>query len=427
MTQTYERFLAEKRAPRAGERVEIVTMPELLFPFQRELVETSLAWGRGAVFADCGLGKTLIQLAWAENVWRNKGGKVLILAPLAVAEQTRREGEKCGVHVTVCREAEDVDLGINVTNYERLERFKILPWTGLVLDESSILKAFDGKTREALTAFGSTVRYRLCCTATPSPNDHEELGGHAEFLGILSRKQMLAQFFVNDGLSAAHWRLKGHGRRPFWTWVNSWARALRSPADLGYPEDGFRLPPITYEVEHVDADSVSDERLFSVAVSTLSERREARRESLAERVSLAAQYVNCSSEPWVVWCDLNAESEALARAIPDALEVKGADDPDVKAKRLSAFTNGQARVIVSKPTIAGWGLNWQHCPNVLFVGLSDSFEQFYQAVRRCWRFGQTRPVRVLIIASRREETVLQNIQRKQTQAEEMFAEMVAAT
>ena len=423
---TYAEFLAAKRAPAPINPVTVVDIPEILFPFQRELVEWALERGRGAVFADCGLGKTLIQLAWASNVWRNKGGKALILAPLAVAAQTKREGEKCGIPVTVCREPEDVDLGINVTNYERVGRFADLPWTALVLDESSILKAFDGKTREMLTAFGRAIPYRLCCTATPSPNDHEELGGHAEFLGVMSRKQMLAEFFINDGISAGHWRLKGHGRRAFWRWVNQWAQALRSPVDMGYPEDGFALPLLSIEVERVDADAVSGDRLFAVPVSTLAERRQARRESLPLRVALAAERVNESDESWVVWCDLNAESAALAALIPDAVEVKGADHPDVKEERLTAFTTGEARVIVSKPSIAGWGLNWQHCHNVLFVGLSDSYEQFYQAVRRCWRFGQKHPVTAHIIASSREQAVLENIKRKQRQAKEMFAELVAA-
>ncbi len=426
MSGSYEAFLARRRTPQSGDPVPVSVMPDLLFGFQRELVELSLTRGRAAVFADCGLGKTLVQLVWAENVHRHTGGDVLILAPLAVSQQTVLEGKKASLAVTACREPDEIRPGINVTNYEQLHKFTRHPWAGLVLDESSILKAFDGKTRDELTRFGQAVRYRLCCTATPSPNDHEELGGHAEFLGILSRKQMLAQFFVNDGISAGHWRLKGHGRRPFWAWVNTWARALRSPADLGYDDDGFKLPPLLIDVEHVDADSVSADRLFSVPVSTLADRREARWESLSLRAQLAASYVNASADPWVVWCDLNAESTALARLIPDSVEVRGSDAPDTKAERLGDFSRGAARVIVSKPSIAGWGLNWQHCAHVLFVGVSDSYEQFYQAVRRCWRFGQTRPVQVRVLASRREQTVIENIRRKETQAAEMFAELVAA-
>ena len=367
-----------------------------------------------------------MQLEWAREVADHTGGKVLILAPLAVSAQTAREGAKFGIHVNVCRDGAQVRDGITVTNYERLPRFAHLDWDGVVLDESSILKAFDGKTRRELTEWAQRIPYRLCCTATPSPNDYEELGGHSEFLGLLPRRVMLAEFFINDGLSAAHWRLKGHAAGSYWQWVASWARALRSPADLGYPDDGFALPPLTVDTISVDADAVSEDRLFAVPVATMQERRQARRESISGRVDIVADLVNESAEPFVVWCDLNAESEALARAIPDAVEVRGSDHPDDKEKALLAFTNGDARVIVTKPSIAGWGLNWQHCHNVAFAGLSDSYEQFYQAVRRCWRFGQTAPVQVTIVASNREHAVLENVRRKEAQARQMFADIVEA-
>lgn len=367
-----------------------------------------------------------MQLEWARLICEHTGGNVLILAPLAVAAQTVREGAKFGIDVTHAREVDDLRSGINVTNYERLGRFADLPWSGIVLDESSILKAFDGKTRAALTEWAQTIPYRLCATATPSPNDHEELGGHSEFLGVLNRRQMLAEFFVNDGLSAAHWRLKGHAGGVYWRWIASWARAFRSPADLGYPDDGFALPDLTVDVEEVDGDHIAEDRLFAVPVSTLSERRQARRESISQRVGIAAEIVNAIDQPCVVWCDLNSESDALARMIPDAVEVRGSDPPDVKEDRLLAFTDGRARVIVTKPRIGGWGLNWQHCSQMVFVGVSDSYESYYQAVRRCWRFGQTRPVRVRIVASRLEQAVLRNIRRKETQALEMFAHVVEA-
>jgi superfamily II DNA or RNA helicase len=401
------------------------TASERLYPFQREITEWALARGRAAIFADCGLGKTPMQLEWARHV-AEREGDVLILAPLAVSSQTAREGDKFGIDVTVCRELGDVRPGINVTNYERLARFTGHRWAGIVLDESSILKAFDGKTRRWLTEYAQTIPLRLCCTATPSPNDYEELGGHSEFLGLLNRRVMLAEFFVNDGLAAAHWRLKGHAGGQYWRWVASWARALRSPADMGYPDDGFALPPLTVETISVDADAVSDDRLFSVPVATMQERRQARRESISERVAIVADLVNRSGGPWVVWCDLNDESSALARSIPDAVEVRGSDDTEHKEAALLAFTNGDARVIVTKPSIAGWGLNWQHCANVAFAGLSDSYEQYYQAVRRCWRFGQTRPVHVTIVASNREHAVLENVRRKEAQATAMFADIVEA-
>lgn len=426
MTAAYLDFIERKRrmAPDAG--FDPGELSPLLFPFQAEVAAWALRKGRAAIFADCGLGKTPMQLEWARRVSEESGRPVLILAPLAVSAQTRREGEKFGVPVTVCRDGADVTSGVNVANYERLHRFDREAFGGLVLDESSILKAFDGKTRAELTEWAHAIPYRLCATATPSPNDHEELGGHSEFLGVLNRRQMLAEFFVNDGLSAAHWRLKGHGGDAYWRWIGSWARAFRSPADLGYDDAAFELPPLDVTVHEVDGDHVADDRLFAVPVASLGERRQARRESLPERVSRAAELVNASGEPWVVWCDLNAESGALTEEIPDAVEVRGADPVDVKEDRLLAFTEGRARVIVTKPRIGGWGLNWQHCARIVFVGLSDSYESYYQAVRRCWRFGQTRPVEVHIVASRLEQAVLQNIRRKEAQASELFAEVVRA-
>jgi len=368
-----------------------------------------------------------MQLEWARQVAGHTGGKVLVLAPLAVAAQTVREAHKFGVPAVQAREPRGIDpsAAIVVTNYERLDRFADLSWRGVVLDESSILKSFDGKTRERLTRWARQVPFRLCATATPSPNDYEELGGHSEFLDVLTRRQMLAEFFINDGISAAHWRLKGHAQSQFWRWIRSWAVALRSPADLGYDASGFELPPLNTSVVTVDADAVSEDRLFAVPVSTLSERRQARRESIAERVRAAADIVNSHDEACVVWCDLNEESTSLAAAIPDAVDVRGAHTPDEKETRLLAFTNGNVRVLITKPSIGGWGLNWQHCHRQVFVGLSDSYESYYQAVRRCWRYGQTHPVEVTIIASNREQAVLDNVQRKQRQAEQMFENLVA--
>ena len=422
---TYAEFIASKLRASTDVGFESESS-DLLYPFQREIVEWSLRKGRAAMFADCGLGKTPMQLDWAQKVAERANGKVLILAPLAVSSQTAREGEKFDVPVTVCRDGDDVRPGVNITNYERLHHFMGVNWDGVVLDESSILKAFDGKTRTALTDWAQKIPLRLCCTATPSPNDYEELGGHSEFLGLLPRRVMLAEFFVNDGIDAGHWRLKGYAGHLYWKWIVTWAKALRSPADMGYPDDGFALPSLDVETIQVDADHVSEDRLFGVPVASLMERRQARRESIYQRVPIVANMVNESSEPWVVWCDLNDESSALAKAIPDAVEVRGSDDPDVKESRLLAFTNGDARVIVTKPSIAGWGLNWQHCHNVAFAGLSDSYEQYYQAVRRCWRFGQTNPVRVVIVASNREQAVLENVRRKEAQAMTMFAEIVEA-
>lgn len=423
---TYEEFIATKLVRQEDAGFDPQPTVASLYPFQSDIVEWATIKGRAAIFADCGLGKTPMQLEWARQVVEHTGGDVLILAPLAVGAQTVREAHKFGIDANLCREAEDMRPGITVANYERLGRFERHPWAGVVLDESSILKAFDGKTRRALTEWAQAIPYRLCCTATPSPNDYEELGGHSEFLGLLARRVMLAEFFINDGLSAAHWRLKGHAQDLYWRWIAGWARALRQPSDMGYPDDGFALPPLGVETIQVDADSVVEDRLFAVPVATMMERRQARRESIGERVQIVSDLVNESPEPWVVWCDLNDESAALAREIPDSVEVRGSDDPDDKERALLAFTNGDARVIVTKPSIAGWGLNWQHCAHVVFAGLSDSYEQYYQAVRRCWRFGQARPVQVVIVASNREQAVLENVRRKEAQAQAMFAEIVEA-
>lgn len=422
---SYAEFLEDKRSTVRDAGFPVDAVSDLLYPFQQQTVRWAIRKGRAAIFADCGLGKTPMQLEWGRLVHEHTGGDVLILAPLAVAAQTIREGRKFGIAVTHGRQGDEPG-PLVVANYERLSRFADRDWSAVVLDESSILKAFDGKTRTALTEWASAIPYRLCATATPSPNDYEELGGHSEFLGVLNRRQMLAEFFVNDGIEAAHWRLKGHAGGAYWGWLRSWAQAFRNPSDLGYPDNGFRLPALNVDVVHVDGDHVSQDRLFAVPVSTLTERRQARRESLTQRVEAAAGLANSADGPVVVWCDLNSESVSLTRAIDGAVEVTGSMPADEKEERLLAFTDGQARVLVTKPRIGGWGLNWQHCSRMVFVGLSDSYESYYQAIRRCWRFGQTQPVNVTIVASHREQTILDNIARKQAQADAMFEQMVAA-
>jgi DNA modification methylase len=352
---------------------------------------------------------------------------VLILAPLAVSRQTQREGEKFGVEVTVCREDADRRSGVNIANYERLGRFDPADFGALVLDESSILKSLDGATRRALTEFGSQVPYRLACTATPAPNDYMELGAHSQFLDVMSQKEMLALFFTQDGNTTTKWRLKGHARRAFWEWIASWAVTLRMPSDIGYSDEGFLLPPLRVEQDTVDTPPGEGPTLFPIEAQGLGERQAARRLSVAERVDRVARRVNADAEPWVVWCGLNAESEALAKAIPDAIEVRGSDSPEHKEEALLGFADGRHRVIVTKPSIAGFGMNWQHCARVAFVGLSDSWEQYHQAIRRCWRFGQTRPVEVVVVTSETEGAVVRNIERKERQANEMAGELARVT
>ena len=387
--------------------------------------------GRAAIFADCGLGKTPMQLQWAAEVSRHERKPVLICAPLAVARQTQKEGEKFGIPVTVCRKGSDVKPGVNVTNYEMLEHFNADDFSGVVLDESSILKDSTSATRKMLTDKFKDTPFKLCCTATPSPNDFMELGTHSDFLGVMTQPEMLATFFCHDGGNTSKWRLKGHAEQKFFEWIASWACCITNPADLGYDGSDFVLPDLNIVEVITETKKLTDGKgqylMFAEAVQTLNQRRDARRNSLDDRVKAAAEIANGTDEQVLVWCDLNAESEALADAINGAVEVRGSQTPDFKETAMNGFTDGTNRVLVSKPSIAGWGMNWQQCNTMIFVGLSDSFEAYYQAVRRCWRFGQTRPVTVYIIISDAEGCVKQNIERKQADAQRMTRELVKFT
>jgi DNA modification methylase len=426
--EAYEAFIAAKalRAPSVG----IVNLPathRALFPYQDAIVTWALRKGRAAIFADCGMGKTLMQLEWARLV-AAQGGRVLLLAPLAVAHQTVREAQRFGINAAYATNPQETDAPIVVTNYERLEAFIAAGWLGVVLDESSILKAFDGKTRGRIIEAFKDTPYRLACTATPAPNDHVELGNHAQFLGVMSREEMLAMFFTHDGGDTQTWRLKGHARSEFWRWVCEWAVMIRKPSDLGFDDVGFELPALRWHehvVKHTDQHARARGLLFNMEARTLQERREARKASLAERVDRVAALV--AAEPgrqWLLWCNLNAEGDALADAIPGAVQVAGSDDNEVKAERMLSFARGEIRVLVTKPSIAGFGMNWQNCDRVAFVGLSDSFEELYQAVRRCWRFGQVNEVHAHIVIGEAEGATLANIKRKEHDAAVMAAEMV---
>lgn len=415
---SYSDFIASKLAASVPTGLDLRSEHDYLDPFQRDLVTWALRRGRAAIFASTGLGKTRMQLAWASAI----PGPVLILAPLAVAQQTVEEGRNIGVEASVARDQFGVGR-IAVTNYERIHKFDPSHFAGVVLDESSIIKHHDAKTLASLmAAFGSTP-YKLCATATPAPNDFTELGTHAEFLGVCTRAEMLSEYFVHDGGDTSVWRLKGHAREPFWRWVATWGAMVRSPADLGYDGDRYRLPEL---VMHEHIIRITQEKvfasgfLFATEASGLMDRRRARRESLDERVAeCVAQVKSEPDEPWVVWCDLNDESEALAEAIPNSIEIRGSMPIDRKEQALTGFARGQYRVLVSKPRICGWGLNWQHAARMAFVGVTDSWEAFYQAVRREWRFGQKRPVHVHVFASESEGSVLRNLQRKEAAAQEM--------
>lgn len=422
----YIDFLATKRIDvrPAGFDVSRDTLNAGLFDWQRDIVRWALARGRAALWEDCGLGKSLQQLAWADEVCRHSKGNVLILAPLAVSQQTVREGEKFGITVTHCRTHADVMPGINITNYEMLHHFDASQFVGVVLDESSILKSYSGATRTAIIDAFSRTPYRLACTATPAPNDYMELGNHAEFLGVMTRVEMLSMFFVHDGGDTSKWRLKGHAESEFWRWLCSWAVMIRKPSDLGYDDNGFILPPLQMHSHIIESDAPLEGMLVAVEAQTLTERRQARRASLSERVAATAALVTASDEPWVIWCDLNDEGDELERLIPGAVQVAGKHDNDYKEWAMDAFSKGRIRVLVSKTSICGFGMNWQHCPNVAFVGLSDSYESFYQAVRRCWRFGQTQPVQCHVITAETEGAVVSNIQRKEADADRMARDMV---
>lgn len=425
----YGTYLTEKHL--RAEAVGLVDVPPLdakLFPFQRDIVSWALRRGRAAIFADCGLGKGWMALEWARVVAETTAAPVLIVAPLAVAQQFQREAEKLQLAVRICRDGAEVGHGVNVTNYERLHRFDDVALGGVVLDESSILKDHTSATRNMILARFAATPFRLACTATPAPNDHMELGNHAEFLGTLSRQEMLATFFCHDGGETQAWRLKGHAERDFWRWVASWAVCVRHPSDLGYDDGGYALPPLHLHEHRVVTDHALAQQsgmLFAVEAQTLDAQRAARKASLEDRVAIAAELATASPEPWILWCDLNVESEALARSIPGAVEVRGSDDAEVKEQRLADFSEGRTRVLVTKPSIAGHGMNWQHCAHVAFVGLSHSFEAYYQALRRTYRFGQTRPVHVHLITSTGEGAVLANLKRKQAEAETLHAELVA--
>ena len=418
---SYAQFLARKAIadPATGLR----TIPALcaaLFDFQRDIVAWALRRGRAAIFADCGLGKTPMQLEWARHV----PGNVLILAPLAVAAQTVREGQKFGIEVRYARKQADVLPGITIANYEMLEHFDAAYFTGIVLDESSILKSYDGATRTAIIEAFRQTPFRLACTATPAPNDYMELGNHAEFLGVMSRAEMLAMFFVHDGGETQKWRLKGHAESEFWKWLASWAVCIRKPSDLGYDDGAFTLPELILHQITVKVDTPSEGYLFPIEARELGDRLKARRSTIEERVADCAKIANGTDAPFLVWCNLNDESAMLKTAINGAVEVKGADTNEHKEQAMLGCTGGDVRALVTKPSIAGFGMNWQHCAHMAFVGLSDSYEQFYQAVRRCWRFGQKQPVNVYVITAETEGAVVANIKRKERDALNMAESMV---
>ena len=427
----YERFLKRKAQEGADHGFDPVFMPGALFDFQQALVEWSVQKGRGAVFADCGMGKTPMQLVWAQNMAQKNNKPVLVITPLAVSAQTIREGEKFGIK---CKRSSDgsVPSHITVTNYERLHHFDPNDFCAVVCDESSILKSFDGQRRQEITDFMRKVPYRLLATATAAPNDYIELGTSSEALGYLGHMDMLNRFFKNDQNNSANrrmygeavkWRFKGHAEIPFWRWVTSWARACRKPSDLGFEDGRFVLPPLIENEHLVETESAADGMLFTLPAATLPEQREERKRTIQERCERAAALVANTGKPALLWCHMNEEGRLLREMIPGAVEVSGADSDERKEEKFTAFSDGEARVLITKPKIGAWGMNWQHCSHIVYFP-SHSFEQYYQAVRRCWRFGQDKPVHVDIVMTEGERKVMDNLSRKADGASVMFEHLV---
>lgn len=421
----YESFVASKRRAEVATGHKPGQLNEHLFDFQAAIVEWAVRRGRAAIFADTGLGKTLMQLSWADEVASQTGGIVLVLAPLAVSEQTIEQGRAFGIEVSrVVQGGTPTGPGVWITNYERMASIDFTELHGLVLDESSILKAHDGKTRQRIIEAAQGVPYRLSCTATPSPNDFDELGNQCEFLGVMTRTEMLATYFVNDTGDTGTWRLKGWGASKFWEWMGTWAVVLRNPQDLGFNGARYELPPLNYHEHVVETEQLTGE-LFARPAMGLAERRNAQRDSVEARCRALADVVNAEpGEPWLIWCHLNDEAELITQLIPGAVNVQGSDSPESKSKNLLGFAHGEIRVLVSKPKIAGFGMNWQHCARMAFVGLDDSFEKFYQAVRRCYRFGQKREVQVHLFTAENEGQILANLKRKEVQHHEISANMI---
>ena len=422
---SYETFLESKRAiaSPAGHLIEDIDIHPSLFEFQRAIVRWAVRKGRCAIFADTGLGKTFMQLEWA----RLMGERALIVAPLSVARQTVHEADKLGLNVQYVRRWQDATGQLSITNYEMLDHFAPAAFGSVVLDESSILKALDGKTRAKLTAMFAETPYRLACTATPAPNDIAEIGNHSEFLGVMPQSEMLAAFFIHGDMGAGErqgWRLKGHAHEAFYRWLASWGMSVRTPSDLGFSDDGYILPPLNIEPQFVKSDYVPDGQLFFGGLKGIQDRTAVRRATATDRVTAAAELVNGNDDQWIVWHGLNDEGYQLRDAIPGSVLVEGSQSPEEKADALERFQDGEYRVLVTKSKIAGFGMNFQNAHRMAFVGLSDSWEAYYQCIRRCYRFGQKYPVTAHIVLSDAEEPIYTNVMRKEAEAKQMQQRLI---
>lgn len=424
---TYQEFLKKKELQTitAGFKVDPETLNPNLFDFQRDIVAWALQKGRAAILIGCGNGKTIIQLEWANQIVKRTGGKALIFAPLSVVHQTANEAVKFDIGtVNICRKQEDVNDGINITNYEMMEHFDMSAFEAVVLDESSILKSYTSQTQGWMVENCACVPYRLLCTATIAPNNYAEIATSCEFLGIMSRTEMLATYFVHDSGKTSEWRLKGWGQNKFWEWMATWAIYFDNPKELGYDVDGYDLPPLNIH-KIITKSEPKEYEMFAQVAETLEERRLARKESIEDRTDTASSLANESDDIWLMWVDYNDESAVLHKKTNDSVEVKGSDSPEYKSQASIDFADGKIHALVSKSSIFGFGSNFQSCSHMIFCGLSDSFERYYQAIRRCWRFGQEKPVEVYIILSERELAILENIQKKQKQMDVMQKQMTS--
>lgn len=406
-----------------GLSAEDININDKLFDYQKDIVSWALQKGRSCIFADCGLGKTFMQIEWARIIYNYTSMPVLIIAPLAVNAQTIEEAKK--INVVVENYSVNNNAPIQIINYDNIHKVDITKFSGIVLDESSILKNFSGKTRNDIINSFAHTPYKLACTATPSPNDFMELGNHAEFVGAMSYNEMLSMFFVHDGGETSKWRLKGHAKKDFWKWISTWAVLIRKPSDLGYSDEGFILPEIEYKEHILPVDSFNTHTLIPLEAVTLQERRAAKKTSIDKRISHVKEIIADSQEQWIIWCEYNEESTKLKNLINGAVEVKGSDDAEFKKESFMGFAHNKYRVLVTKPKMGGFGMNWQNCHNMIFASISDSYESFYQSVRRIYRFGQRNKVTIHLVLSETERAISYNLTKKEKDANEMSEQMVS--
>jgi len=430
VTNDYDSFLKRKMIdiPDKGISTKNINLNSTLFDFQKDIIQWGLRRGKAAVFTMTGTGKTFIQCEWAKHIYNHIKEPIIIFAPLAVSHQTIQEAKKLDIKINYAKNESDIINGINVTNYQRVDKFNAKIFSGVVLDESGILKSLDGKTRNKLLDSYRETPFKLACTATPAPNDFMELGNQAEFLNVMTYSEMLSMFFVHDGGHTSQWRLKKHAEQDYWNWIAKWAVILTKPSDLGYKDNGFILPSLN--IQHIQAKTnIKPEEGFFIYIpdATLQGRQKTRRESVDDRIKKCINIMNSFDDYCLIWCNLNLESEKLHKNIKDSYEIKGSDNDDYKEKTMIDFANGKIKTLISKPSICGFGMNFQIANKIIFFGLSDSFEQYFQAIRRCWRFGQKKPVDVYIITSNMEQNVVKNIERKENDALKLINEMVLRT